>query len=139
MVFPVCCLNISPQVLGSQTSIETIQKLKLPGNSLSIVFATGGIVSAVATSGVCLAAVSTVSVLIQGWMSHQNPDLKIQNCTYANQSYAHVLFMLKDMMRSGEFEEGARLNTVQNIGNYVIDTSPVVVKYLYKYDKVFTD
>ena len=51
-------------------AMKRFKKLKLIGNSLSIVFATGGIVSAVATSGVSLVAVSTKSVLIQGWMAH---------------------------------------------------------------------
>ena len=119
-------------------AMKRFKTSKLFGNSLSAIFATGGIVSVVATSGVSLVAVSTVSVLIQGWMSRQNLDLKIQNCLHAYQSYAHVLVMLKDMIRSCNFEEDLLLKTVQNIDNYVIDTSRVVDKYLYQYDKIFT-
>ena len=59
------------------------KKWKIIGNSLSLVFASGGLASSVATGGVGLVAISTVALLIQGWMKHKDLDLKIQNCTYA--------------------------------------------------------
>lgn len=43
------------------------------------------------------------------------------------------------MMRSGNYEKDMLLNMVQNIDNYVVDTSPIVNKYLDKYNKTFTD
>ena len=80
---------------------KRFKKWKLLGDTLSVVFATGGIASAIATSGISLVAISTTSVIIQGWM---NLDLKIQNCTYAYQSYQHLLNAIKDMMRGGDFQ-----------------------------------
>ena len=57
---------------------KRFKKWKLLGDTLSVVFATGGIASAIATSGISLVAISTTSVIIQGWMKHKNLDLKIQ-------------------------------------------------------------
>lgn len=117
---------------------KRLKRWKLLGNSLSIVFATGGIASAVATSGVALVTVSTVSVLIQSWMKHKDLDLKIQNCTYAYQSYQHLLNAIKDTMRGGDFKPSCLHITMNNIDNYVCDNSPIVDKYLLIYDEKFT-
>ena len=64
-------------------AIKRFKKWKLLGNSLSIVFASGGLASSVATGGVSLVAISTAALLIQGWMKHKDLNIKIQNCTYA--------------------------------------------------------
>ena len=84
-------------------AVKRLKKWKLLGNSLSIVFASGGFASSIATGGIGLIAISTVALLIQGWMIHKDLDLKIQSCTYAYQSYQHLLNSIKDMMRSGDF------------------------------------
>ena len=86
-------------------AVQRYKKLNLLGNSASVIFASGGIASAVVSGGVALVAISTVAVLLQGWMKHQNLDLKIQNCTYAYQSYQHLLITIKDMLRSGDFQQ----------------------------------
>ena len=83
-------------------ALKSFKKWRLIGNSLSIVFASGGFASSIATGGISLIAISTAALLIQGWMKHKNLDLKIQNCTYAYQSYQHLLNQIKDMMRSGK-------------------------------------
>ena len=54
-----------------------LKKLKLLGNSLSIIFASGGFASSLATGGISLIAISTAALLIQGWMKHKDLDLKI--------------------------------------------------------------
>ena len=69
---------------------------------MSVIFATGGLASAIATSSISLVAISTLSLLIQSWMKHKDLDLKIQNCIYAYQSYQHLLITIKDVMRSGD-------------------------------------
>ena len=83
-------------------AFKSFKKWRLLGNSLSIVFASGGFASSIATGGISLIAISTAALLIQGWMKHKDLDLKIQNCTYAYQSYQHLLNQIKDMMRSGK-------------------------------------
>ena len=108
------------------------------GDTLSVVFATGGIASAIATSGISLVAISTTSVIIQGWMKHKNLDLKIQNCTYDYQSYQHLLNAIKDMMRGGDFQPFCSHMMMNNIDNYVTDNSPIVDKFLQKYTNKFT-
>ena len=108
------------------------------GNSLSIIFASGGFASSIATGGISLITISTAALLIQGWMKHKDIDLKIQNCTYAYQSYQHLLNEIKDIMRSGDFNSSHIYNTMKNIDDYVTDNSPIVDKYLIKYDKIFT-
>ena len=118
-------------------AVKRLKKWKLLGNSLSIVFASGGIASSIATGGISLITISTIALLIQGWMKHKELDLKIQNCTYAYQSYQHLLNELKDMMRSGNYSSNI-YNTMKNIDDYVTDNSPIVDKYLIKYDEKFT-
>ena len=113
------------------------RRWRLLGNSASVIFASGGTASAVATSGVSLIAISTVSVLIQGWMKHKDLDLKIQDCAYAYQSYQHLLNEIKDIMRSGDFNPSCLYNNMSNIDNYVTDNSPIVDKYLQKYNDRF--
>ena len=117
---------------------KRFKKWKLLGDTLSVVFATGGIASAIATSGISLVAISTTSVMIQGWMKHKNLDLKIQNCTYAYQSYQHLLNAIKDMMRGGDFQPNILHTMMNNIDNHVTDNSPIIDKFLQKYDKIFT-
>ena len=119
-------------------AVKRFKKWKLLGNSLSIVFASGGLASSLATGGISLIAISTAALLIQGWMKHKNLDLKIQNCTYAYQSYQHLLNAIKDTMRSGDSKPSCIHVTMRNIDDYVTDNSPIVDKYLLKYDEIFT-
>ena len=117
---------------------KRFKKWKLLGDTLSVVFATGGIASAIATSGISLVAISTTSVIIQSWMKHKNLDLKIQNCIYAYQSYQHLLNSIKDTMRGGDFQQNVLHTMMNSIDNYVCDNSPIVDKFLQKYDTIFT-
>ena len=71
-------------------------------------------------------------------MKHKDLDLKIQNCIYAYQSYQRLLNHIKDIMRSGNFNSSHIYNTTKNIDDYVTDNSPIVDKYLLKYDEKFT-
>ena len=106
---------------------------------MSLIFASGSIAASIATGGVALVAVSTVSLLIQGWMKHKDFDLKIQNCTYAYQSYQHLLNAIKDTMRGGgDFQPSCLHVMMNNIDNYVADNSPLIDKFLIKYDEYFT-
>ena len=114
--------------------MKRFKKMKLIGNSASIVFASGGLASSIATGGVSLVAISTAALLIQGWMKHQSLDMKIQNCQYAYQSYSHLLILIKDAMRSGMINREILINSMNNIDNYVADNSPVVDKFMTKYN-----
>ena len=118
--------------------VKRFKKWKLLGNSLSIIFASGSIASSIATGGISLVAISTIALLIQGWMQHQNLDLKIQNCIYATQSYIHILNTLKFILRTGEFDLSNILITMKNTDDYISDNSPIIDRYLLKYDKKFT-
>ena len=119
-------------------AVRRFKKWKLIGNSLSIIFASGSITSSIATGGISLVSISTIALLIQGWMQHQTLDLKIQNCIYAYQSYEHLLNSIKNMMRSGDFNLSSIHGTMKNIDDYVADTAPIIDRYLLKYDKKFT-
>ena len=102
---------------------KRFKKWKLLGDTLSVVFATSGIASAIATSGISLVAISTTSVIIQGWMI---------------QSYQHLLNAIKDMMRGGDLQLNILHTMMNNIDNHVTDNSPIIDKFLQKYDKIFT-
>ena len=119
-------------------ALKKFKKMKFAGNALSILFASGGIASAIATGGIALVAVTSGALLILSWMTHQSLDMKIQSCTYAYQSYNHLLIMIKDALRSGEFNRDELLNSMNNVDGYVTDNSPVVDKYYRKYNKKFT-
>lgn len=106
---------------------------------MSILFASGGIVSSIVTGGVALVVVSTGALLIQGYMKHKDVNLKIHLCTYAYQSYQHLLIRIKDMARSGEYNPSSLHTMMNNIDNYVIDNSPIIDKLLHKYDEKFTN
>ena len=118
-------------------ALKRLKKWKLLGNSLSVIFASGGIASSVATGGVSLVAISTAALLIQGWMKHKDLDQKIQNCIYAYQSYEHLLSDIRTMLRRGEIDHSFLFNKMSNIDDYVTDNGPIVDKYLTKYNKDF--
>ena len=118
-------------------ALKRLKYWKLFGNSLSVLFASGGIASSVATGGVSLVAISTAALLIQGWMKHKDLDQKIQNCIYAYQSYEHLLSDIRTMLRRGEIDHSFLFNKMCNIDDYVTDNGPIVDKYLTKYNKDF--
>ena len=122
---------------GYKQAMKRFKMWNLIGDSLSIVFASGGLASSLATGGTSLIVISAVALLIQGWMKHKDLDLKIQNCLFAYQSYQHLLIAIKDMMRSGEYQQNNLLSIMKNIDDFISDTSPVVDKYLLQYDKKF--
>ena len=83
-----------------KAAFKRLRKWKLAGDISSVIFATGGITSAVATSGVSLVAISAVSVLIQSYMKHRDVVKKADQCRYAFQTYGHLLNEIKDILRS---------------------------------------
>ena len=76
-------------------ALKRYKYLRYFGNTVSLLTASGGIATAIATGGISLVAISTVALLVKGYMEHQNLDIKIQTCTYAYQSYGHLLIMIK--------------------------------------------
>ena len=112
--------------------------LRYLGNTVSLLTASEGIASAIAPGGISLVAISTVALLIKGYMEHQNLDTKIQTCTYAYHSYQHLLIMIKNVMRSGAFDKESLINDMVNIDNFVTDNSPVVDKFFKKYDEKYS-
>ena len=72
-------------------ALKRYKYLRYFGNTVSLLTASGGIATAIATGGISLVAISTVALLVKGYMEHQNLDIKIQTFTYAYQSYGHLL------------------------------------------------
>ena len=72
-------------------SYKHYKKLKVVGDISSILLASGGITSAILTSGVALVAIGTGSIIIQTWLKHKNIDEKIHDSQYAYQTYSHLL------------------------------------------------
>ena len=106
-------------------AFKHFKKIKIIGDSISV--------------GITLAAIRTGAVLIQGYMKHKNLDLKIQKCQYAYQSYQHLLISNKNSLRSGYFEQSQLYNIMRGIDDFVTDNSPVVDKFITKYNKKFID
>ena len=117
-------------------AVKRYKKLKLLGNTVFILTGTGGIISAVITGGIALVAISTCALLIKSYMDFQSLDLKIQNCTYAYQSYQHLLNSIKDMLRSGDFQPSFHTE-LKNVDDFVTDVCPSVDKFYAKYNDKF--
>ena len=120
-----------------QKCIQKIQKMEFAGNISSIVFATGGIASSVATSGASLLAISSVSVIIQAYMKHKKVEIKLYQCQYAFQTYGHLLNEIKEIMRSGHFDRDDLTNKLTQNDDFILDNSPIVDKWGNKYDKKY--
>ena len=110
-------------------AIKRYKLLRYLGNTVSLLTASGGIATAIATGGISLVAISTVALLVKGYMEHQNLDIKIQTCTHAYPSYQHLLILIKNVMRSSAFDKESLNNSMANIDNFVTDNSPVVDRF----------
>ena len=117
-------------------AVKRFKKFKLLGNTISVITGTGGIISVVVTGGIALVAISTCALLIKSYMDFQSLDLKIQNCTYAYQSYQHLLNSIKDMLRSGDFQPSFHTE-LKNVDDFVTDVCPSVDKFCTKYNDKF--
>ena len=62
-------------------ALKRYKLLRYLGNTVSLLTASGGIASSFATGGISLVAISTVALLVKGYMEHQNLEIKIQTCT----------------------------------------------------------
>ena len=115
---------------------KKFKKRKLIENILTGIFATGGISSSIFTSGISLIATATVAYIIQTYMQHKNFDRKEYQCHYAYQRYGHLLISIKEILRSGEFDDDL-LKKLQHADNYILDNTLIVDKQAKMYDKLF--
>ena len=82
---------------------KKFRKWKIIADSTSVIFASSGLVSAIATSGISLVAISTTALLIQMYIKHKNIDMKIKSYQNAYKSYDHLLNDIKNSLRAGHF------------------------------------
>ena len=115
---------------------KSYRKWKLIGNISSAIIATGGVSSSIPTSGISLVAATAVSVFIQMYMKHKNVEIKTYQCKYAYQKYGHLLISIKEILRSGEFDDDIR-KKLQHADDYILDNTPIVDKQARMYDKLF--
>ena len=120
-----------------QKCIQKIKKMGVAGNISSIVFATGGIASSIATSGASLLAISSVSVVIQAYIKHKNIEIRLYQCQYAFQTYGQLLNEIKEIMRNGHFDRDDLTNKLTQNDDFILDNSPIVDKWDDKYDKKY--
>ena len=111
---------------ADKKAMKNLKRMRFVGNSTSVIFGTGGIVAAVATSGISLVAISTTSILIQGWMKRKDFDLKIKQCEYAFQTYQHLLNEIRLMMRSGDCDLTTLRLNLNNTDDFIVDNAPIV-------------
>ena len=81
-------------------------------------------------------AISAVSVIIQCYMKHKDVVKKADQ--YAFQTYGHLLNEIKDILRSGEFNSQEFYGKMQHYDDFILDNSPLVDKWVKKYNKIFT-
>ena len=121
-----------------KAAFKRLRKWNLIGDISSVIFATGGIASAIATSGISLVTISAVSILIQTYMKHKDIENKVNQCRYAFQTYGHLLNEIKDILRSGEFNSQEFYNKMQHYDDFILDNAALVDKWVIKYKKMFT-
>ena len=107
-------------------------------DSASVIFASGGIVSAIATSGIALVAISSVALLIQGYIKHKNLDMNIKSAQNAYQSYTHLLNEIKNSLRTGHFNRDNLTLKMTTLDDNIVDGTPPVDKYERNYNKIFS-
>ena len=66
----------------------------------------------------------------------KNVDIKTYQCHYAYQRYGHLLISIKEILRSGEFDDDL-LKKLQHADDYILDNTPIVDKQARMYDKLF--
>ena len=81
---------------------------------------------------------SVASIVIKGYMEHKNYNMKIEQSKYAFQSYDHLLVEIKDILRSGNFNESSLIHIMSGLDNYIIDNSPLIENVLKDYNERFT-
>ena len=113
------------------------RKWKLIANSLSIIFASGGLAGAIATNGIALVAITSVALLIQSYMKHKNLDINIKTCQNAYLSYNELLNEIKTSLRTGYLNRDILTLTMTKNDNIAVSNCPIVDKYETKYHKVF--
>lgn len=118
-------------------AVKQYKRMKLICNMSSILFASSGIFSAIFTSAISLVAISSVSLLIQSWMNHVSLDHKISICTYAYQSYDHVLNTIMSILRTGNYNSDSLHTILANIDDNITNISPIITKFFEKYDRKF--
>ena len=111
---------------GFKQAYKNYKMKKYVGNSLALLFAAGGISASIASGGILLIAISAASIFIKGFMEQNNYDLKIEQSKYAYQSYDHLLIEIKEILRSGNFDESRLINKMSGLDNYIIDNSPLI-------------
>ena len=116
---------------------KNYRKWKLIANSLSIIFASGGLAGAIATNGIALIAITSVALLIQSYMKHKNLEINIITCQNAYLSYNELLNDIKNSLRTGYLNRDNLTLTMVIIDNIAVSNSPIVDKYETEYHKVF--
>ena len=120
-----------------KSAYKRLKKWKLAGNIASIVFATGGIASTIATSETSLLAISSVSILIQAYMEHKDVAIKLYQCQYAFKTYGHLLNEIKEIMRIGNFDTDELTGKLTLNDDFILDNSPIVDKWGDMYDNKY--
>ena len=117
-------------------SYKRLKTWKLAGDLTSVAFATEGITTVIPTAAVSLIAVSAASVLIEVYVKHKNVE-KLNQCQLPFQTNGHLLNEINDCLRSGVFNAQEFYIKMQFTDDFILDNSPIVDKWVTKYDKLF--
>ena len=118
-------------------AFKRYKKWKLIANSLSIIFASGGLAGAIATNGIALVAITSVALLIQSYIKHKDLDINIKTCQNAYLSYNELLNEIKNSLRTGNFNRDNLTLTMTKIDNIAVSNCPIVDKFESKYHHIY--
>jgi len=77
-------------------------------------------------------------LLIQGRIKYKELEKKIYQCEYAYQTYAHLLNEVKDILRSGEFNNKELYIKMQTTDDFIYDNTPLVDYWFKQFDEKLT-
>ena len=117
---------------------KKIRKIVLMLNMLGIgLTCVGAVVGGITLNPIVIGALTSVGVLINGYMVKSNMPRSVEKCRYAYTNYKKILIKLRNALRGVDMDEGAFLAELKIIDDIVTDTCPDIDGLSLRYEKTF--
>ena len=108
-------------------AFKRLKRWKLAANISSLTFGAGGILSAAVTGGSALVAISGTALIIQAVLKWEDVGTKLSQSLDAVQEYEHILVQLRDIPRSGNFNQQEPYQKLQLINDMIVNHSTIIL------------
>jgi len=117
---------------------KKLKRIRLSLNMTSIsLLVIGGIAGGVTVNPIILGCISGPGVLIQGYMTKNGLNNKVETCRFAYTSYKKILTQLRSYLRGLPYDDATFLSDVKVLDDIVTDLCPPVTGKYDKYDKTY--